>query len=199
MFDESIYTNNPKYKDVSKKRRAKNYEDVEVDENKIGILSEFTKDNVIRCKNDCYNFFKKQSWARADIFKIINSKKNKSSFKIQEVFRKDLKNPNTPNIKQNEELKFLFSLYYNNYVLIRKDDNYDCCIGLYKKGHFGLNRFTIEPIENFLYKNNTGFKADKDGRFTDITLTDFKIFKKFQIDSLGYINEIKNEKRKNKN
>lgn len=199
LFDESIYTNNPKYKDVSKKQRAKNYEDVEVDENKIGILSEFTKDNVMRCKNDRYNFLKKQSWARADIFKIINSKKNKSSFKIQEVFRKDLKNPNTPSIKQNEELKFLFSLYYNNYVLIRKDNNYDCCIGLYKKGHFGTNKFTIEPIENFLYKNNTGFEFDKNGRFTDITLTDFKIFKKFQIDSLGYINEIKNERQKNKN
>lgn len=191
LFDESIYTNNPKYKDVSKKRRAKNYEDVKVDENKIGILSEFTKDNVMRCKNDRYNFLKKQSWARADIFKIINSKKNKSSFKIQEVFKKDLKNPNTPSIKQNEELKFLFSLYYNNYVLIRKDDNYDCCIGLYKSSHLGRNCFKIDPIENT--SNNTGLPKN----FEDIGVLNLKIFKKFQIDSLGYINEIKNEKRKN--
>ena len=187
---------------MPKKEIAKNYKDEEIEDNKKGILVEFTKDNILKNKKECCNFIDKQSWARADIFKITNLDKKgniKISYKIQEVSKKDLKNPNTPQIKENEKIEFLFSLYYNNYVIIKKDDNYDCCIGLYKKGHYGSNRFTIKPIENYIINNKTGFDFDNDNRFTDITTTKFKIFKKFQIDVLGYINEIKNEKRQNIN
>ena len=175
---------------------AKNYKDEEIEDNKKGILVEFTKDNILKNKKECCNFIDKQSWARADIFKITNLDKKgniKISYKIQEVFKKDLKNPNTPRIKENEKIDFLFSLYYNNYVIIKKDNNFDCCIGLYKSSHLNRNCFKINPIENT--SNNTGLPKN----FEDIGISNLKIFKKFQIDVLGYINEIKNEKRQNIN
>ena len=195
LFDETIYTNNPKYKNMPKKI-AENYKDEEIEDNKKGILVEFTKDNILKNKKECCNFIDKQSWARADIFKITNLDKKgniKISYKIQEVFKKDLKNPDTPRIKENEKIEFLFSLYYNNYVIIKKDNNFDCCIGLYKSSHLNRNCFKINPIENT--SNNTGLPKN----FEDIGISNLKIFKKFQIDVLGYINEIKNEKRQNIN
>ena len=193
LFDETIYTNNPKYKNMPKKEIAKNYKDKEIEDNKKGILVEFTKDNILKNKKECCNFIDKQSWARADIFKVTNDKTNKTEFKIQEVFKKDIKNPQEPKLKSNESSKFLFSLYYNNYVIIKKDDDYDCCIGLYKSSHLNRNCFKINPIENT--SNNTGLPKN----FEDIGISNLKIFKKFQIDVLGYINEIKNEKRQNIN
>ena len=57
----------------------------------------------------------------------------------------------------------------------------------------GKNCFKIDPIENT--SNNTGLPKT----FEDIGISSLKMFKKFQIDSLGYINEIKREKRENKN
>ena len=165
----------------------------EIDNDKKGILFEFTNNNKLRSKEESYNFVDKQSWARADIFKVTNDKTNKTEFKIQEVFKKDIKNPQEPKLKSNESSKFLFSLYYNNYVIIKKDNNFDCCIGLYKSSHLNRNCFKINPIENT--SNNTGLPKN----FEDIGISNLKIFKKFQIDVLGYINEIKNEKRQNIN
>lgn len=188
LFDEMIYTNNPKYKDLDKKNQPKNYKDILVDKTKNGILLEFDSNNQKRNKTDCFNFVNSQSWARADIFKIINIK-NKTSYRIQEVFKKDIYNPSTPEIKNNENLEFLFSLYYNNYVIIQKNKNFDACIGLYKSSHLNRNCFTILPIENT--SKNTGFST----KFEDIGVSNLSIFKKFQVDPLGYINEVKQEKR----
>ncbi len=193
LFDDIVFTNNKKYKI---QKPSKNYKNKEIDNDKKGILFEFTSNNKLRSKEESCNFADKQSWARADIFKITNLDKKgniKISYKIQEVFKKDLKNPNTPKANNNEKIEFLFSLYYNNYVIIKKDNNFDCCIGLYKSSHLNRNCFKINPIENT--SNNTGLPKN----FEDIGISNLKIFKKFQIDVLGYINEIKNEKRQNIN
>ena len=151
LFDDIVFTNNKKYKI---QKPSKNYKNKEIDNDKKGILFEFTNNNKLRSKEESYNFVDKQSWARADIFKVTNDKTNKTEFKIQEVFKKDIKNPQEPKLKSNESSKFLFSLYYNNYVIIKKDNNFDCCIGLYKSSHLNRNCFKMNPIENT--SNNTG-------------------------------------------
>lgn len=181
-------------------------------EDKIGIIDEFDNNNQKRNKTDCFNFVNSQSWARADIFEKIN--KNKLQFFVVAIYKNNLnsnleinnkikeitindkvintfkdefivgkKEKDGTNLKLDNTYNFKFSLYRNNLILLM-DKNHIA---------FGWYRATDPTDARIKFNNITNkISSDNTDRMSSLNLS---IFKKFQVDPLGYINEVKQEKR----